>query len=288
MEWNDKLVLGTVQFGLKYGINNSEGKPTEKDVFEILDLASELDIETLETANAYGNAIELIGLYHQHKNNLFKILSKFKNVKAGKLYDLTQHSLDKLHIPYFDVYSYHSFDNYIKNTYLADELLSLKSKGIIKKIGISVYSNNELKLVIGDNAIDVIQLPYNLLDNQNRRGIYLELAKPNHKEIHVRSVFLQGLFFMNEESIPEKLVPLKPYLREIHSFCIKEAITIQSLALSYAVYNKQIDRVLIGVDNKVQLLKNIESLADLKNAFDSINQLICVNEKELLNPVIWK
>ncbi len=288
MELIDKLILGTVQFGLNYGINNLEGKPTGKDVFEILDLASEQNIETLETANAYGDAIELIGLYHQQKKHLFKILSKFKNVKAGELYDLTQHSLNKLHIPYFEVYSYHSFADYLKHPYLNDELLLLKSKGLIKKIGISVYTNKELQLVIHDKTIDVIQLPYNLLDNQNRRGAYLEQAKPNNKEIHVRSVFLQGLFFMNEGSIPEKLIPLEPYIREIHSFCKKEAITIQALALSYAIYNKQIDHVLIGVENSSQLRKNIESISDLKSAFDYINQHINVKEKELLNPVNWK
>lgn len=288
MELIDKLILGTVQFGQKYGINNSEGKPTEKDVFEILDVASEQNIETLETANAYGESIELIGLYHQQKKQLFKILSKFRNVKAGELYDLAQHSLNKLHIPNFEVYSYHSFADYLQHPYLADELLSLKSKGIIKKIGISIYSNEELSQVISDQSIDVIQLPYNLLDNQNRRGAFLEQAKSNHKEIHVRSVFLQGLFFMNEELFPEKLVPLKPYIREIKSFCEKEAITIQSLALSYAVFNQQIDCVLIGVDSVAQLLKNIESLTDLNNAFNYIDQHINVKEKELLNPVNWK
>jgi len=285
---NNKLILGTAQFGSKYGINNSAGKPTEKEVFEILDLAAEQNIESLETANAYGDSIEQIGLYHQQRKNLFKILSKFKNVKAGGLYELTQNSLNKLQIPNFEVYSYHSFENYIKHPYLKDELLLLKSKGLIKKIGISIYTNEELQLVIHDKTIDVIQFPYNLLDNHNRRGVYLEQAKPNNKEIHVRSVFLQGLFFMNEGSIPVKLIRLKPYLKEIHSFCKKEAITIQALALSYAVYNKQIDQVLLGVENREQLIKNIESISDLKSAFDYINQYINVKEIELLNPVFWK
>lgn len=282
-----KLILGTAQFGLKYGINNSKGKPSEKEVFEVLDVATEQNIHSLDTANAYGDAIELIGSYHNKRNHRFKILSKFKNAKEGELQDLTQNSLDKLQVPNFEVYSYHSFENYIKHPYLRDELLTLKNKGLINKIGISVYTNKELQQVMLDKTIDVIQLPYNLLDNQNSRGIYLEQAKPYNKEIHIRSVFLQGLLFMDERSIPEKLISLKPYLRKINSFCKCETITLQALALSYALYNEHIDHVLIGVDNKEQLMKNIESIKDLKNAFDYINQHINVKEKELLNPVNW-
>jgi len=284
----NKLILGTVQFGLNYGINNSSGKPSENEVFEILDMASEENIELLDTADAYGNAIEQIGLYHQQRKNRFKILSKFKEVKAGELFDHARNSLNKLHITHFEVYSYHSFVDYLNYPYLKDELQSLKDKKLIKKIGISVYSNAELQQVITDKDIDVIQLPYNLLDNHNIHGLYIDQAKHNNKEIHTRSVFLQGLLFMNEEAIPQKLISLKPYIQKIRSYCKNESINLQSLALSYAIYNKHIDYVLIGIDTKDQLLKNIESVANLKNAFDYINQNINVKETELLNPVNWK
>lgn len=285
---NNKLILGTVQFGLNYGINNLNGKPSSKEVFGILDAASEQGIESLDTADAYGNSIEQIGLYHQKRTHRFKILSKFKCVKEGELFDHAKNSLNKLHIPFFEVYSYHSFEDYLNQKYLKDELLSLKSNGLIKKIGISVYTNKELLQVISDDEIDVIQLPYNLLDNQNIRGTYIKEAKDNNKEIHIRSVFLQGLFFIDESSIPEKLIPLKPYIRKIKLYCEKESINMQSLALNYAIYNKHIDHVLIGVDTKSQLLNNIDSIANLNDAFNYINQNINVKEMELLNPVNWK
>lgn len=284
----NKLILGTVQFGLNYGINNSYGKPSEKEVFEILDVAFEQNIELIETADAYGNAIELIGLYHQQRKHRFKIQSKFKWVNQGQLFEQAKNSLNKLHIPFFEVYSYHSFADYINHPYLKDELQSLKNKGLTRKTGISVYANSELQQVITDKDIDVIQMPYNLLDNQNIRGNYIDLAKKNNKEINTRSVFLQGLLFMDEVSIPEKLHPLKPYILKIRSYCENESIDIQSLALSYALYNDKIDRVLIGVDTVDQLQKNIESIAFLETAFEHINQNITVKETELLNPVNWK
>lgn len=283
-----KIILGTVQFGLNYGINNSIGKPSEDKVFEILDAAIEQNIQYLDTAPAYGNAIDLIGLYHQQSRNVFKVLSKFKNIKEGEIYDLTRYSLDKLGIANFEVYSYHSFDNYLNYPHITDELLLLKEKGLIKKIGISIYTNNELEKVLLDKKIDVIQLPFNLLDNQNDRGKYLKQAKPNNKEIHTRSAFLQGLLLMNEASIPENLMALKPYIKEIKSFCDREKISMQSLALSYAIYNEQIDQVLLGVDTKDQLMHNLDSIKNTKHAFEYINQNIYVNEKELLNPVNWQ
>lgn len=285
---NTKLILGTVQFGLDYGINNSKGKPSEKDVFDILEIASKQKIESLDTADSYGDAIDQIGRYHQQRKYRFKILSKFKGVSQGELFDQAENSLNKLHIPHFEVYSYHSFADYLDHPFLKDELLSLKNKGLIRKTGISVYTNSELRQVIMDKGIDVIQLPYNLLDNQNIRGQSIDQAKRNNKEIHVRTVFLQGLLFIDVRSIPEKLMPLKPYIQKIRSYCENNSINLQSLALSYAVYNKLIDHVLIGVDTADQLLKNIESVADLKSSFEYIDRHINVEEIELLNPVNWK
>jgi len=283
-----KLMLGTVQFGLNYGINNTYGKPSQKEVFEILDAAGVQNIESLDTADAYGNSIELIGQYHQQQNHRFNILSKFKGISEGQIFEQVKDSMNKLQIECFQVYSYHSFADYINHPYIKDELQSLKCDGLIEKIGISVYTNSELEQVIEDKDIDVIQLPFNLLDNQNIRGQHIDIAKKKQKEIHVRSVFLQGLLLMDEESIPQKLKSLKPYIQKINSYCKDKSINIQSLALSYAIYNQQIDHVLIGVDSKDQLLKNIASIADYKNAFDFINQYIIVKETELLNPVNWK
>lgn len=283
-----KLILGTVQFGLNYGINNSSGKPSKKEVFAILDAAWKQKIESLDTAEAYGNSIELIGQYHEQRNHRFNILSKFKNVSKGQIFEQVKNSLNKLQIPCFQVYSYHSFADYTNHQYLMDELHSLKYNGLIRKVGISVYTNSELEQVIDDKNIDVIQLPYNLLDNQNIRGQYINKAKLNHKEIHVRSVFLQGLLFMDERSIPEKLTPIIPYIQKIRSYCKDKSINLRSLALSYAIYNQHIDRVLIGVDTKDQLLKNTESLANHTDAFDFINQHIIIKETELLNPVNWE
>jgi aryl-alcohol dehydrogenase-like predicted oxidoreductase len=116
----------------------------------------------------------------------------------------------------------------------------------------------------------------------------LEKAKLKGKEVHIRSVFLQGLFFMDFNNFPEKLAPLKPYIQKIKDFCSNESLSMQTLALSYALFNNNIDKVLIGVDNTSQLNKNIESILDHQKAFDFINNSVFVKETELLNPANWK
>lgn len=285
---NNKLILGTVQFGLNYGINNLTGQPSEQEVFNIFDEAYFQGIQFLDTADAYGNAINIIGNYHLRGNNTFKILSKFNCIEKGKLEQNAKEALEKTHIHAFEVYSYHSFSSYSERPYLMDELLLLKQQGLIKKIGISIYTNDEFQCAINDDFIDVIQLPFNLLDNQNIRGSLLEQAKQKEKEIHIRSVYLQGLFFMNTDLLPERLLSLKPYLQSLHDYCKKESINMETLALSYALYNQNIDQVLIGVDTKEQLIKNLNASKEIPQAFDFINSHILVKETELLNPANWK
>lgn len=283
----NKLILGTVQFGLNYGISNTLGKPSSVEVYDILDEAFSQGIFTLDTADAYGNAIDLIGSYHKKKRNLFKILSKFKNVKKDELIDSIRMDLDKLSIESFEAYSYHSFSEFIEKPFLIDELNKAKHLGLIKKIGISVYSNDEFHKSINFDSIDIIQLPYNLLDNKNIRGYLLQVAKERNKEIHVRSVFLQGLLFKDPQSLPKKLFPLKQYIEMIKQITEKESITKESLALSYPLYNKFIDNVLIGVDTKEQLIQNVNSIVSRPDIFKYIDTNINVKEIHLLNPVNW-
>lgn len=281
-----KIILGTVQFGLKYGINNTAGKPSDNEVFEMLDYAFENSIECLDTADAYGDAIQIIGKYHSLRDRRFKLLSKFKGIKPGGLKEQAIRSLQILSIDSFEVYSFHSYKDYVENPTITEELYALKQSGLIKKVGISVYTNTELKEVINLKIIDVIQIPFNILDNNNVRGELLEEAELKGKEIHIRSVFLQGLFFLNE--LPEKLKLLEKYIVLLKQYCQQASISMHELALSYALFNTRIAKVLIGVDNKAQLSANIESIKEHKEAFDFIDQNIKVYENELLNPVNWK
>ena len=282
-----KLILGTVQFGLNYGINNILDKPAENQVKEILDYAHSQGVGTLDTADAYGNASEVIGNYTANTTNEFDINTKFKEGDFS-LENQLDDSLTKLSKDAVNVYFYHSFHDFINQPKLKVQLLDLKEKGCIKKIGLSVYENEEFLKACDSDFIDVIQFPFNLLDNYSKRGELIKVAKNKGKELQVRSVFLQGLFFKSIIDLPNKLKPLKKYLEKLNEIAESEAVSMEQLALGYVLQHQEIDHVIIGVDSLIQLKNNINisKKGISKEATDSINE-VNVKKVELLYPKNW-
>jgi aryl-alcohol dehydrogenase-like predicted oxidoreductase len=282
-----KFILGTVQLGVNYGINNLSGKPTKEIAFSILDYAFNNGIEILDTADVYGNAQSVIGDYHHTTGNIFKINSKFKGNNIP-LNDQVAKILNELRVEKLNVFFYHDFEDFIKFPNLLSELVDLRQEGKFNEIGLSVYDNNEFELAVNNPSIDVIQLPFNLFDNLNERGKLMNVAKGNKKVIQIRSVYLQGLFFKDPLSLSVKLAPLSKYLVEIIKIAKKHNLTIEELALGYALLQSQIDEIIIGVENEVQLKKNIE-LFNMKfdpSVIEEVNKIIII-EKELLYPKNW-
>jgi len=290
LEQVKKLILGTVQFGLNYGIDNNNGKVKEDEVFEILKKAHIYGIRVLDTADAYGNAAELIGAFHRRSKIEFEIITKFKSEynRLENLEDRIDITLEKLSVNSIFGYLYHSFDDFKKHIDVLEQLISLQEKKKIKHIGVSLYTNEELEDVLEEEYIKIIQLPYNLLDNKNKRGELLRIAKGKGKIIHTRSVFLQGLFFKDVEKLPYALNPLKNDLIKIQQLASNEAEKIAHLSLNYALSNQDIDGVLIGVDNIDQLNQNIK-MANKKlspKVTQEVNK-IEVENISLLNPSNW-
>ncbi len=284
---SNKIILGTVQFGLDYGINNRMGQPDSKKVFEILELAAAEGIEILDTADAYGSASEILGEFNKTQQNPFKINTKFKAGREPISKQLLI-SLEKLCVQVINTYFFHSFEDFQKFPELLTRLIYLKQKNLIKKTGVSVYGNDEFEIAVNTPEVDVIQLPFNLLDNRCQRGKLMTLAKEQGKELQVRSVFLQGLFFMPGKDIPAKLSPLKPYLEKIRALARESNLAMECLALMYALSQPEIDHVIIGVDNPEQLRKNLKAAQQSldANILEVINQ-IAVAETELLYPKNW-
>ncbi len=282
------LVLGTVQFGLSYGINNRIGKPSQNAVFEILDAAWENGIDTLDTADAYGNAIQLIGAYHKVNGRLFKINTKFKNIDISSIKDKLLLDIQELRCEKINALFFHSFNEYMQSGAGLLELIRARAERLIVSIGVSVYTNEELAIVLNDPEIDIIQLPYNLLDNDFQRGVLLKLAKEKGKKIQVRSVFLQGLFFIESKAIPQKLEMLKPWLELVKSITAASDITLESLCLLYPNAQDYIDEIIIGVDTKEQLFKNLDSLnSNLPNTIKNTIDQIAVTPSFILYPPNW-
>jgi aryl-alcohol dehydrogenase-like predicted oxidoreductase len=285
---SDKLILGTVQFGLKYGINNSIGKPKKKTVFNILSYAYEHGIKYLDTAELYGNAHELIGEFHKlYPTKKFNIITKFPHNFEDRLDHKINSYLNQLDIDYLEAIMFHSYDSYINCRSQLADLVKLKNKSV-KHIGVSIYSNEQMNEVIDDININIIQIPFNLFDNSNLRGELILKAKSNNKIIHTRSAFLQGLFFMKKDNPNAIRVKLEKELDLIEDISIKSSIPIGSLALNYCLMQNFTDGVLIGVESLDQLKENINFAKNKipNKCLDEINE-IKINNIELLNPSLW-
>ncbi len=288
-QFNTNIILGTVQFGLDYGINNKNGQMSEEEVFDILDLAKSTGISYLDTAAAYGNSEERIGSYIAQKNDIFfKIITKFDLKKYQSPIDSLNESLSRLNVSCVDTIMFHNYDDFLKTSQYQLEKL-LEHKGIkFKKLGISVYTNEQIDEVCKTKIFQTIQMPFNALDNNNIRGEAMRMMKTNGIEIHTRSVFLQGLFFMSLENIPAKLEPLTPYLSRMNQISSHYQVSKSTLALHYNLSNQLISGVLMGVDSVKQLEQNIALInAQIpQSAFDAIDE-IQVKESSLLNPATW-
>lgn len=291
----EKLVLGTVQLGMPYGINNSSGQPSEEGAHALLHHAWSGGIRTLDTADAYGTAIERIGNFHAQRSETsserFRIITKFHADSGTELLTKTPQTLTNLHTQSLYCYQYHRFSDVSAFPHIHKQLQTLKEQGIIERIGVSVYTNEEILAAVALPLIDVIQLPFNLLDNMRLRGEAMRRAKDHGKELHTRSVFLQGLFFKEAEDFPAKLAPLLPAIQRLHRLSKSSnfaAGTVQELALNYALHNPLIDAVLFGVETASQLAEILTSIrTDIDEAVVQEVEAVVVEETHLLNPVYW-
>ena len=273
-----KIVLGTVQFGLQYGIN-SEGRPDEAAVREILSEAREAGVATLDTSSAYGNAEEVLGRC-MPADRPFRLVSKYPK-GAASVQEVFAASASRLGVDRLYGYLLHHFEVYRDRPAVWEEFLGLKEEGKVQKIGFSLYSPQELETILEREApFDLLQVPFNLFDRKFLP--YMEELHRKGVEIHVRSTFLQGLFFKDRDALPEKLAPMRKYLLQLDEYARETGLTIAELALNYNLQQPCIDGVLIGVDNMAQLRANLASVKEIPVKLD-----MEIREQELLNPVNW-
>ena len=283
------IALGTAQFGMNYGINNKNGKLAKKNIFELLDIAYDNNIINIDTANTYGDSEKLIGEYiEKNKQKKFKIISKISSKDNTLIYQLRE-TLKRLKTNKIHTLLFHSLDVF---KYFEREIDSfcLLYKGIyFDELGVSVYTNEEISYLLLEKKIDRIQLPFNLFDNFRHRGHIFALLKKNKIKIDVRSIYLQGLFFMELENLPHYLSPLRICLEDLQKLSKETGISLKKLAFGYVNSFDIIDRIIVGVDSLKQLNELIvDSSYRLEKNIISTLELIKVENLSLLNPSLWK
>lgn len=272
----NKLALGTVQFGLDYGISNQFGKTPFSEIRAILDLCRDNGISLLDTASAYGNAEKFIG---EAGISDFRVISKFlPNITKQALENQLATTLLNLKTNQLYGYLAHRPRELLKQPWEWEILQEKKVNGTIQKLGFSLDKPLDLHALLENGFVpDLIQVPYNYLDRRFEDDF--ESLKKGGIEIHVRSSFLQGLFFMDSKQLPSFFEPLKPLLDEL-----KKTTNLKGELLNFVVGSKFVDRVVIGVESRAQLQENIVSLA---LAGHRLNPEIPFIEERLLIPSNW-
>lgn len=293
-----ELCLGTVQFGMRYGINNRDGQPVEGQCFEMLDMAAQNGLRFLDTARAYGTAELVLGEYFKAGKNAgqFKVISKLRpniieeNEKdvRGVIQRECENTLSRLGITCLDGYLCHT-PEYIYKSEIIDVLRNLKEQKLVSNIGISIYSLKEGWAAL-DKNLDYIQLPYNIFDQRGIQQGFIKQAKQAGITVFARSPFLQGLLLMEKERVPEYLKHAVPYLVKFEKITEKFHIDKAEMLIRFVLGERDIDFMVFGVDTKEQLRQNME-IAKKGALPDEIMQEIkdCFVDLEegILIPSLW-
>lgn len=285
-----KLVIGSANFGQEYGLTNYSGKVSNAELEGILDLGHRAGIKIIDTAQAYGNSETRIGAFCSNPH--FDIVTKIGvNARADYIKDVVSElviqSCKKLKRKHLYAVLLHQpqilLGNYGEEIFR--ELLKLKDKNIISKIGISVYSPEILEPVSRQFKVDIVQVPFNVFDQQILLSGWSSRLKENGTEIHSRSVFLQGLLLMQKSNLhPYFWSNWSALFNDWYRYLEKNNVDALRVTLKVALQQEWIDKVVVGVDNAKQLraLIEIEKSSDLPE----LPKLWC-NEPELINPSNW-
>jgi aryl-alcohol dehydrogenase-like predicted oxidoreductase len=292
MMGNKKIGLGTVQWGLPYGIANQHGITSPEAVTKLLTAARSLGIETLDTASLYGKSEAVLG-----ENDLdgFKVITKTPSFSSSRitttgtnlLSETFYRSLNLLGVKKVYGLLIHHADNLLipGGEKLVAEMIKLKNEDLVQKIGVSVYDGSQIDSVLKVFNPDLVQLPLNVFDQRMLESGHLELLKSLGTEIHARSAFLQGLLLMPLNDVPSFFKPIYPSLVRWNDAAREQGFTLHQAAIAFVKNIPYVDTILVGLNSFPQLNSCLDSFSSDRK-FDA-SELAC-NDRIFVNPSLWK
>ncbi len=285
-----KLAVGTVQFGMDYGLNDYNSMVKYEEVKKIINYARQKGIRTLDTAPLYGNSEKILG---EINISNFQVITKTKHFTNSKITDEDVEELDNdlnkslINLKKSNIYGLliHNADDLLKSgaEKLFFHLIKLKKEKKIKKIGVSTYDESQIESLVNKFDIDLIQLPINILD---RRLIYsgiLEKLNEKQIEIHCRSIFLQGLL-LSEDYRNNKFKNWYKLWKIWDQWLKDNKISALEACVNFAFSIKDISKVIVGVETKKQL-EEIVIASDI--IIPEIPSEFYTDDVNLLNPNKW-
>ena len=289
-----RLGIGTAQFGMDYGVSNGSGQTPLPEVARIISHAAVNGIRVIDTAAVYGTSEEAIGglLPGRHK---FSIITKTIGF-AGPT--ITPRDADMLEVTFMrslarlkqkSVYALllHNSDNLFMESsrLLLKRMFELREKGLVKRIGASVYNGKQVDQLI-KCGMDIVQAPLNVFDQRLAADGYLYRLKDAGFEVHARSVFLQGLLLLEPDRLDPFFGSLSGRLAAFHEAAGAYGMTPLEASLSFVLRHKEIDRVIVGVCSR-------EELEEVMKAYRKASGLVdcsgfSLRDERMINPANWK
>jgi len=289
-----RIIIGTANFGSSYGVLSSQ--LDKSNIYKIKLLLKKNKINYFDTAFEYKGSNQLINFL---KTNNSKIIQKFKipdnyNKNNCKLTPKILKTLKDYNSSNLDSLLFHNINDFkskeIKN--VLEELYQLKKKKIIKKIGVSIYSPNDLKQIFKHFVPEVIQAPINIFDNRILKSKWMKLIKKHKISLHARSIFLQGLALRKFNEIQKikalnkkSLKHLKNYESYLNKSCQKKI----DYCLNFVLNIEKVDSIVIGIKNANELREILEKIKKKKIKKNILNQKkFFTNNLNLIDPREWK
>ena len=289
-EVTGKLALGTVQFGLPYGIANQQGQVSVEEVGQILERACEAGVDTLDTAIAYGESERVLGEFDLSS---FKVVTKLSAIPdacddvSGWVERQLAESLARLGLQRVDAVLLHRPAQLLEpqGDALYAALLGLREQGLAGRIGASVYDGEELERLCQRFALDLVQAPYNIIDHRLDESGWLQRLSQQGTALHVRSVFLQGLLLMKREQRPASFERWQSLWHCWDSWLEEHQLSPLQATLRYALNQPLIERVVVGVDSAQQWQQILQAAA---GNCPPVPAELGTTDPALLNPALWK
>jgi aryl-alcohol dehydrogenase-like predicted oxidoreductase len=277
---SSKLVIGGALLGFKYGVSPNAKRVSEEETRKILSFATEKGIQFIDTARVYGESEEVIGRTAEKQINIISKCTVRKDLELPGV--SIQKSLKCLGRDSIYAYLIHGPDFLLEVPNAWEEMLEAKASGLVKKIGFSLYKPELLfKLIEAGFKPDIIQVQFNILDR--RFEPYFRSLRESGTEIHVRSAFIQGLFFLNQ--LPDYLLPLADILKNVNHI-YPDPKERSAALLSFCIGHQEIDKVVLGISKQEELALNLENF--IPNESNKLFELEIPNiDDEVLLPYNW-
>ena len=297
-----KLSLGTAQLGFDYGIANVGGKPNLDKSFEILETAINTGINCFDTAPSYGDSEKIIGSFMDNRISglppitITKLKADFEDsVNSVEVYRQVrqniENSMRRLQINKIPILLLHSASNMTDNDGLIlQSLIRLKDEGLAEKVGVSVYSPEEVEIAIDVGEFDAIQIPINIFDQRLIDSGLLKSLKQHDFIIFARSIFLQGLFFLDPDNLPENLKLAREPLITLRTLAQKYEIDIAEMAVAFVRDLPEISSLVIGAETSSQVLDNCDLIECPKLSEELKDEILNVFSdlpEKIINPSLW-